>query len=86
MQAPWFYAAFTLILLLGGGLVASGVNRLSIAMGVVNALLLPGRPSCSSWRHPMRLEGARRTVGGFSAPPPRGFMPPWPASPDERPP
>jgi len=43
LQVPWFYAAFALILSLGGALVASGVNliRLSIAMGVVNALLLP---------------------------------------------
>jgi Mn2+/Fe2+ NRAMP family transporter len=43
MEAPWFYAAFALMLLLGGGLVLSGVGvvRLSIAMGVLNALLLP---------------------------------------------
>ncbi len=43
LEAPWFYAAFALILLLAGGVVISGVNliRLSIAMGVVNALLLP---------------------------------------------
>jgi len=43
LQVPWFYAAFAVILLLGGGLVASGINliRLSIALGVVNALLLP---------------------------------------------
>ncbi|MFI4981385.1 MAG: NRAMP family divalent metal transporter [Nevskiales bacterium] len=43
LQAPWFYGAFALILIAGGALVASGLNliRLSIAMGVVNALLLP---------------------------------------------
>ena len=43
LQAPWFYSAFALLLIAGGALVASGINliRLSIAMGVVNALLLP---------------------------------------------
>jgi Mn2+/Fe2+ NRAMP family transporter len=42
-MAPWFYAIFGLILAAGGGIVASGVNliRLSIAVGVVNALFLP---------------------------------------------
>lgn len=43
LDAPWFYSAFALMLVVGGILVLSGVNliRLSIAMGVVNALLLP---------------------------------------------
>ncbi len=72
LQAPWFYAAFALILLLGGGLVASGVNliRLSIAMGVVNALLLPValgflfQLACTRLPEPMRLKGAyAATVG-----------------------
>ncbi|SPJ18513.1 Metal ion transporter, metal ion (Mn2+/Fe2+) transporter (Nramp) family [Burkholderiales bacterium] len=42
-EAPWFYSAFAVILVGGGVLVASGVNlvRLSIATGVINALLLP---------------------------------------------
>ena len=42
-EAPWFYTAFAVILVAGGLLVSSGVNlvRLSIATGVVNALLLP---------------------------------------------
>lgn len=42
-QAPWFYGAFAAVLLSGGVLVASGVNlvRLAIAVGVLNALLLP---------------------------------------------
>jgi Mn2+/Fe2+ NRAMP family transporter len=42
-QAPWFYGAFATILVGGGVLVASGVNlvRLAIAVGVLNALLLP---------------------------------------------
>jgi Mn2+/Fe2+ NRAMP family transporter len=42
-QAPWFYGAFAAVLVSGGTLVASGVNlvRLAIAVGVLNALLLP---------------------------------------------
>lgn len=41
--ARWFYAAFAVTLIGGGLLVASGINlvRLSIATGVINALLLP---------------------------------------------
>ncbi len=72
LQAPWFYAAFALILVLGGGLVASGVNliRLSIAMGVVNALLLPValgflfQLARTRLAEPLRLKGAyAATVG-----------------------
>jgi Mn2+/Fe2+ NRAMP family transporter len=72
LKAPWFYAAFALILLAGGGLVASGVNliRLSIAMGVVNALLLPialgflFQLARTKLAEPMRLKGAyAATVG-----------------------
>lgn len=42
-QAPWFYGAFTVVLTAGAVVVASGVNlvRLSVAAGVLNALLLP---------------------------------------------
>ena len=42
-QAPWFYGSLTLMLVAGGALVTSGINlvRLSIAAGVLNALLLP---------------------------------------------
>ena len=42
-DAPWFYGAFGVILAAGGLVVALGVNpiRLSIGVGVVNALLLP---------------------------------------------
>jgi Mn2+/Fe2+ NRAMP family transporter len=72
LQAPWFYAAFALLLLVGGGLVASGVNliRLSIAMGVVNALLLPValgflfHLARTKLAEPIRLQGAyAATVG-----------------------
>lgn len=72
LQAPWFYGAFALILLLGGALVASGVNfiRLSIAMGVVNALLLPValgflfQLARTRLAEPMRLKGAYAAVVG----------------------
>ncbi|MDE1895310.1 MAG: divalent metal cation transporter [Xanthomonadaceae bacterium] len=42
-EAPWFYAVYMLTLVLGGALVASGVDlvRLSVAVQVMNALLLP---------------------------------------------
>jgi Mn2+/Fe2+ NRAMP family transporter len=42
-QAPWFYAIYTAGLVLGGVLVTSGVNlvNLSVAVQVMNALLLP---------------------------------------------
>jgi Mn2+/Fe2+ NRAMP family transporter len=41
--APWFYATFIALLLAGGLFVALGVDvvKLSIAVGVINALLLP---------------------------------------------
>jgi Mn2+/Fe2+ NRAMP family transporter len=43
LQAPWFYGIFAACLALGGILVASGVNlvSLSVAVEVINALLLP---------------------------------------------
>jgi Mn2+/Fe2+ NRAMP family transporter len=42
-QAPWFYGAMAAMLIASGALVASGVNlvSLSVAAGVVNAVLLP---------------------------------------------
>jgi Mn2+/Fe2+ NRAMP family transporter len=42
-EAPWFYLAFGIILFAGGSLVISGISlvRLAIAVGVVNALLMP---------------------------------------------
>jgi NRAMP (natural resistance-associated macrophage protein)-like metal ion transporter len=42
-EAPWFYGIFSASLIAGGLLVASGVNlvNLSIAVEVMNALLLP---------------------------------------------
>lgn len=42
-RAPWFYGAFTVLLAGGAALVASGVNlvQISVAAGVLNAVLLP---------------------------------------------
>ncbi len=42
-EAPWFYGIFTTLLVLGGALVASNVNLISlgVAMEVMNAVLLP---------------------------------------------
>jgi Mn2+/Fe2+ NRAMP family transporter len=42
-EAPWFYGIFSVCLIAGGLLVASGVNLvdLSVAVEVMNALLLP---------------------------------------------
>lgn len=43
LEAPWFYGIFSVCLVAGGVLVASGVNlvQLSVAVEVMNALLLP---------------------------------------------
>lgn len=43
LEAPWFYGIFSVCLIGGGALVASGVNlvNLSVAVEVMNALLLP---------------------------------------------
>ncbi len=43
VRAPWFYGSFTIVLVAGAALVGSGVNlvRISVAAGVLNALLLP---------------------------------------------
>ena len=42
-EAPWFYGVFTACLVLSGALVVSGINlvKLSVAVEVLNALLLP---------------------------------------------
>jgi hypothetical protein len=42
-EAPWFYGVFSLSLIAGGILVASGANLVAISIGVevMNALLLP---------------------------------------------
>lgn len=42
-EAPWFYTIYTIILIIGGMIIISGINlvNLSVAVEVMNALLLP---------------------------------------------
>lgn len=42
-EAPWFYGIYTLVLILGGIIVTSGINliKLNVAIEVMNAILLP---------------------------------------------
>lgn len=42
-KAPWFYGVYTLIILIGAGVIISGINliKLNVAIEVMNALLLP---------------------------------------------
>jgi Mn2+/Fe2+ NRAMP family transporter len=42
-EAPWFYFSFVALLAMGGAFVASGIDlvKVPIAIGVINALLLP---------------------------------------------
>jgi NRAMP (natural resistance-associated macrophage protein)-like metal ion transporter len=42
-EAPWFYGVYTITLIIGGVVVASGINivKLSVAVNVMNAFLLP---------------------------------------------
>jgi Mn2+/Fe2+ NRAMP family transporter len=69
-QAPWFYGSMAVMLVAGGGLVASGIDlvTLSIAAGVLNALLLPVvlgflyRLARTVLPEPMRLRGAYAVV------------------------
>lgn len=43
LEAPWFYGVYSITLIVGGVVVASGVNLISLSVGVqvMNALLLP---------------------------------------------
>lgn len=67
-QAPWFYGSLTAMLAAGGGLVASGVNlvSLSVAAGVVNALLLPGVLGLIYLLARVELAGPLRLRGGYA--------------------
>ncbi|MBV8049165.1 MAG: Nramp family divalent metal transporter [Paludibacterium sp.] len=64
-EAPWFYGAFALMLIVGGLLVGSGVNlvRLMLATGVVNALLLPVVLGFLFWLAWRELPAAHRLRG-----------------------
>lgn len=72
-EAPWFYAAFGVMLVAAGALVCSGVNlvSLSIATGVLNALLLPivlaflYRLACTELPESLRLKGKYAQVVGL---------------------
>jgi hypothetical protein len=69
-QAPWFYGSMAVMLVAGGALVASGIDlvRLSIAAGVLNALLLPVvlgflyRLARTALPEPLRLRGVYAAV------------------------
>jgi Mn2+/Fe2+ NRAMP family transporter len=69
-QAPWFYGTLIVMLGAGGALVSSGINlvSISIAAGVLNALLLPlvlgflYFLARSALTGPLRLRGAYATV------------------------
>jgi len=73
-QAPWFYGGLSLMLVAGGALVASGIDpvRISIAAGVLNALLLPlvlgflYRLARTALPAPLRLRGGYAAVVGFA--------------------
>ena len=43
LEAPWFYGVYSVALIVGGAIVASGANLVSLSVGVqvMNALLLP---------------------------------------------
>jgi Mn2+/Fe2+ NRAMP family transporter len=73
-EAPWFYGVYVVSLLIGGGVVLSGVNPVKLAIGVnvMNALLLPVVLgflfyTCSRATRCQNLGGSR------------GGMPGWPA-------
>jgi NRAMP (natural resistance-associated macrophage protein)-like metal ion transporter len=71
-EAPWFYGIFSVCLIAGGVLVASGVNlvNLSVAVEVMNALLLPivlgflFMLAIKALPDPYRLKGAYAWVVG----------------------
>lgn len=68
LEAPWFYAALAAMLVAGGALVVSGVNlvRLAIAMGVVNALLLPVALAFLFWLARTEPDAPHRLRGGYA--------------------
>ena len=71
-EAPWFYAVYTLILIIGGIVVTSGINliNLSVAVEVMNALLLPivltflFLLACKTLPQEYRLKGAYAWIVG----------------------
>ncbi|OGT69472.1 MAG: NRAMP family metal ion transporter [Gammaproteobacteria bacterium RIFCSPLOWO2_02_FULL_38_11] len=73
LEAPWFYGVYTLTLIAGGLVVASGINlvKLSVAVEVMNALLLPivlGFLYMLAWKtlpEPYRLKGKYAVFTGI---------------------
>lgn len=71
-EAPWFYVSLAGFLVIGGLIIASGVDpvRLSIGVGVINALLLPvilGFLFLLAFRDlsgPLRIRGAYAALVG----------------------
>lgn len=72
-EAPWFYGIFAACLVLGGALVGSGVNLVSLIVGVevVNAMLLPivlgflFLLACRALPPSYRLQGSYRILVAF---------------------
>lgn len=70
-EAPWFYGAYALVLLVAAAVVISGIDLVALSVGVqvMNALLLPivlGFLFLLARRlpRPWRLEGAYAWIGG----------------------
>ncbi len=72
-EAPWFYGVYLMCLLIGAGIVLSGVNlvRLTVTVEVMNALLLPivlgflFMLARKALPDPWRLKGRYAWVVGF---------------------
>lgn len=68
LEAPWFYAAFAAMLIAGAIAEISGINliKVSIAMGVLNALLLPLALVFLYKLSRTELQGDLRLNGGYA--------------------
>jgi Mn2+/Fe2+ NRAMP family transporter len=67
-QAPWFYGVLGIMIIAGGAVVASGINLidLTIAAGVLNAILLPIVLGFLYWLGRMELPEALRLRGAYA--------------------
>ncbi|MBB4197380.1 hypothetical protein CCR94_13770 [Rhodoblastus sphagnicola] len=68
-DAPWFYGSFVVLLAAAGAFVAAGVDavRLSMAVGVINAVLLPVALLALFWLARKTLDADLRPSGAFGA-------------------
>lgn len=75
-EAPWFYGVLGAMIVVGGALVASGVNlvALTVAAGVANALLLPIVLGFLYWLGRTTLPQALRLRGAYGAMVAAGFL------------